>query len=349
MAWGMFFGTLPDLDVFFSPWLDTTERLRWHRGISHSILMMVLASFVFAKPLAMLHRERGLTAKRAGWFVFLAWSTHVLIDVFTSYGTQIYEPFSDHRVTTSNLFIIDLFFTLPLLLCLFYRLWMGLVSLKCWADWRRDREDGDEDEGPEYPDFSRRCATVMISLSCLYVFFSFVMKLWATDQIKGAMEEQIPNGSLVMVAPTPFNTILWRGLVETEKGYFVTYWSPFDQDAANFDFLAKGRESAKAFEGQKSFETLKWFAKEHWVARPAPEGRVVFINMRFGELRNQESKRLVPMFQWLLEYDDDGKMQANSYRPRDFEFKKAMGLIWERLRGKRERWDEMSWGEEESF
>jgi inner membrane protein len=114
MAWGLFFGTLPDLDILVYPWLDQAEKLRWHRGISHSIAMMLVASFTFAKPLSLLHRKKGVSAKRAGWFVFLAWSTHVLIDVFTSYGTQVFEPFSDQRVAWSNIFIIDLFFTLPL-------------------------------------------------------------------------------------------------------------------------------------------------------------------------------------------------------------------------------------------
>ena len=62
-----------------------------------------------------------VTTKEAGWFVFLVWSTHVLIDVFTGYGTQIYEPFSDRRVAWSNLFIIDFFFTLPMLVGLSVR------------------------------------------------------------------------------------------------------------------------------------------------------------------------------------------------------------------------------------
>lgn len=347
MAWGMLFGTLPDLDVLFSPWLEGVESLRWHRGFSHSILMMVLASCVFAKPLAVLHRERGLSVRRAGGFVFLAWSTHVLIDVFTSYGTQIYEPFSDARVSTSNLFIVDLFFTLPLLLCIFYRFWVGLVSLGSWMRWRR--EGGDENGRPDYPEFSLGCARVMISLSCVYVLFSFVMKFWATDRIGEAMREVVPSGSLVMVAPTPFNTILWRGLVETDEGYFVTYWSPFDEETAKFDFLAKRRDSAKVFEGQESFETLKWFAKGQWVARQDGYGGVVFVNMRFGEFRSQKVGRLIPMFQWRLSFDGDGKMQARSYRPRDLDLKGGLELIWERLGGDRKRWEEMDWGEKGVF
>ena len=339
MAWGLLFGTIPDLDVLCSPWLSATESLRWHRGVSHSILMMVVASLVLAKPLAHLHREKGVTAQRAGWFVFWAWSTHVLIDVFTSYGTQIFEPFSDMRVSTSNLFIIDLFFTLPLLGCLFYRLGVGLVSSGRCLAWMR-RNEG-EMEPFEWPVFSRRPAVISISLSSLYVLFSFMMKFWAVDQMKAQMVKAIPGARLVSVAPTPFNTILWRGLIESEEGYHVTYWSPFDDGAASYDLLKKRRELASIFEGQEDFETLKWFSRGDWVARPGPDGKVVFIDLRFGGLRDPEEKQLMPMFQWRLGYDEDGKMEAQSYRPSDIDMKEAFGLILERVGGDRTRWEDV--------
>ena len=53
MIWGLVFGTLPDLDILFYPWLDQVEELRWHRGISHSILVMVVAAFVFCEAIGM--------------------------------------------------------------------------------------------------------------------------------------------------------------------------------------------------------------------------------------------------------------------------------------------------------
>lgn len=337
MAWGMFFGTLPDLDIIAYPWLDQAQKLRWHRGISHSIFMMVVASLVFAKPLALLHRKRGVTVRRAGWFVFWVWSTHVLIDVFTSYGTQVFEPFSDYRMAWSNLFIIDLFFTLPLLVCVFYWPWKcAAYGVKRWC-WKRG--DRDPDEEPEFAEFTTRCAKVAISVSCLYVLFSFVMKLWAVDQIKGQMADELPNGEVVLVAPTPFNTLLWRGLIETEDAFFVTYWSPFDREPAKYDFLPKRRELADRFEGGEPFDSLKWFSKGYWIARKGSEEKVIFIDVRFGEVRNAETKQQLPMFQWHLEYDEDGKMRADSYRPRDLKMKEALGLIWTRIWGGQKEWE----------
>ena len=307
-----------DLDILAYPWLNEVERISWHRGISHSILVMVVAGFLFAKPLAGLHRERGLTTKRAGCFVFLAWSTHVLIDVFTSYGTQIFEPFSSQRVALSNIFIVDFFFTLPML--------VGLVWV-CFYD-------------PE-SDERRKVMWRAFGMSCLYISFSFVMKLWASDQIKTNVAAEIPGGKVIAVAPTPFNTLLWRGLVETEDAYWVTYWSPFDDKSSGFEYVPKQHELAKRFEGEELFEALKWFSRGHWVAREHQDDKVVFVDVRFGELRDVGRNQLHPMFQWHLYFDEAGELQAPSYRPKSYEMKAALGLILERIGGKTERWESM--------
>jgi len=232
-VWGAFFGTLPDLDILAYPLLDEVGQIKWHRGISHSILAMVIATVVLAWPLAKLHRKRGLSATRAGWFIFFAWSTHVLIDVFTTYGTQVFEPFSSERVAFNNLSIIDPLFTLPLLLCLF------LVFR---------HEPGSE--------IRRKIARVCVSLTFLYTCFSFVMKGWAVKEIDSRMKDEIPGARLVSVAPSILNTLLWRGLMETEDFYFVTYWSPFDDDASANIPLAKQRHLAKPFEEEPLFTRL---------------------------------------------------------------------------------------------
>lgn len=339
MGWGLFFGTLPDLDILFMPFMDQADQLRWHRGISHSLVMMLAAALVFAKPLAWVHREKGVSARRAGWFIFLAWSTHVLIDVFTSYGTQVFEPFSDRRVAWSNVFIIDLFFTLPLLLCVLY--WPWKVMAYGWARWAWKKEGAEEEEEPEFPEFTRRCATVAISLSTLYVVFTLVMKLWAISQMKAQMGDAVPEGTLVTVAPTVSNALLWRGLIETKGGYFVTYWSPFDDGPAEYDYVPKEREVAEKFEGQKMFESLKWFTRGHWVARELADGKVVLVDMRLGEIRDPGSKKMLPVFQWQMRYDEDGKLEVRQNRPRDYEVKEVLGLLLERVVGKRDEWKSM--------
>ena len=118
IAWGALFGTLPDLDVLLSPLFDHAGWLWWHRGPSHSLLVMALASLLLARPLAKLWRQDKVGPVLAGWFVLLNWSTHVLIDCFTTYGTLVLWPFDDTRIAFNNLFIIDPLFTLPMLISL---------------------------------------------------------------------------------------------------------------------------------------------------------------------------------------------------------------------------------------
>lgn len=317
-VWGAFFGTLPDLDILVSPFLDEAARLRWHRGISHSILVMFAAAFLFCKPLAHLHRERGLTWRRAWVFVFLAWSTHVLIDCFTTYGTQIWEPFSDARVSFNNLFIIDLFFTVPMLLSLCFIFRFDPLSK-----------------------VRRRINAAAISLSCLYVVLSFAMKSWAQGKLAESISLDLPQSELIAVSPTVSNVFLWRALAETEDAYHVRYWSPFDESVGELNHFPKHHELAEKMTGEPVFEALKWFSRGYWVARQAPnneEGEVIIIDMRYGAVRDLESRSLRPVFHWKLNYDAEGQLQMEGMRPQ-MDAKKTLQLLWERLKGKTDRWE----------
>jgi inner membrane protein len=98
LLWGIALGTLPDLDVLAYPWLDDVERLYWHRGESHAMWMMALAPLLLAPFVRWVHRRAPTPTSFTAAFlgVMLIWTTHVLIDVFTVYGTQMLAPFSRH-------------------------------------------------------------------------------------------------------------------------------------------------------------------------------------------------------------------------------------------------------------
>ncbi len=316
-AWGAFFGTLPDLDVIALPFLDAAAGIRWHRGLSHSILIMIMASLILARPVARCHRERGVKAVEAGWLIFWAWSTHVLIDCFTTYGTQIFEPFSDARVAMNVMFIVDPLFTLPLLI----GLWMALRLPR--DSWRR-----------------RRVMGISVCVSSLYVMVGFAMQSWAENEISRHMKNDLLDAELVQVAPSSFNTILWRGLIETKEGYYLTYWSPFDgEQGAAYDYIEKKCEIMNSYEGTAELDALKWFSRRHWVARKGKDGRSVFIDMRFTEIRDPRSGILQPIFQWHLERAESGSVSVPMERPTGLDYAGAGVLIWERIWGGQERWE----------
>jgi len=71
--------------------------------------------------------------------------------------------------------------------------------------------------------------------------------------------------------------------------------------------------------------------------------KVVFIDVRFGELRDIEEEQLRPIFLWLLQYDEDGKIQVNQAPANkgEWDMKAALGLILERMWGDRSRWEKV--------
>lgn len=280
MAWGLFFGTLPDLDIIAYPWLDPMQRLSWHRGLSHSILLCFLAAFIFGWLISRLHRKKGVTRKQATGFVFITWATHIIIDCFTSYGTQIYEPFSSHRVAWNNMSIIDVFFTLPLLL--------GLL-LACFFKKESGKRTG----------IGRATATWL----CLYTSASFILKHRAHSYFERQLDDRGIVPHRMMTSPTISNIFLWRMIAETDNHYHVAYWSFFDEPdrLAHIDHTPKGHDHLKKLGAFPETEQLIWFAKG-WhkvLPDPANPGTLLFIDMRFTEMVTPDSKR--PVFVWRLE------------------------------------------------
>lgn len=114
--WGLLagaaFALLPDVDFL---WIlaDRLAYIRHHRGFTHSLLAVGIFALLGV-----------LAGRRLGgprWFrpllgIGLAvLASHVLLDLATSYGTQILSPFSRQKFALDWLFIIDPYFTLILL------------------------------------------------------------------------------------------------------------------------------------------------------------------------------------------------------------------------------------------
>ena len=288
---------------------------------------MVVVPLLFSKPFAKLNAKHGLSTKRAAVFLFLAWSTHVLIDVFTTYGTQVFAPFSDYRAAFNNFFIIDPLFTLPLLVCCG---WIAVDLVRTLL-----RKVGDRELLP----WRSHGALICLAISSVYVVFSFGMKAAATRKIVAQVQATNPDAQLVATSPTPLNTILWRGLMETEDAFLLHYWSPFDKEPGRIEWIPKQRELAEKFRGDEFFEGLVWFSRGDWLARPNDDGSVTFVDFRFGEMRNLRTKEMVPMFQWKLKKDGDGPLESKNNRPERPKVKKALALLWERIWGEQSRWE----------
>ncbi len=112
---GAVIGTVPDLDVLLVPLFDELEKISLHRGYSHSILFCFAGAFLFAYILSKIKWTNGVSYRKLWLLSFFSLFTHVLLDTFTTYGTQLFLPFSDYRFSFDSIPIIDPFYSIPLL------------------------------------------------------------------------------------------------------------------------------------------------------------------------------------------------------------------------------------------
>jgi inner membrane protein len=322
MLWGLLFGTIPDLDVIANPFLDTARRLEFHRGASHSLLIMVLASFLLAKPLAKLWKRGKVSPTRAGVFVFLVWFTHVLIDCFTVYGTSVFWPFSETRIAFNHIFIIDLLYTLPLLISL---IWLAFYRTKKQQEKRT------------------RILRWGLGLSSGYIALTIGMKFLASAAFDADLARRNVTYTRRMEAPTAFNTLLWRSVVDRGDELWVGYRSVFDppSDAIRWTIYPRQRDALAPYEGEREIESLKWFSRGWWIARTHEEG-VWLADMRFGETRTYGERpgtvdsRI--MFSWSFR-PDAGRDRLRTTRPDVRNPKDSMKRIVYRIAGKDGEWE----------
>lgn len=116
VLWLALLAMAPDLDIAFR-WVSDVFYLEHHRGVTHSLLMLPLWAWLFARILR--PRAEGL---HAGW-IAAALGAHIALDLITSFGTMIFAPLSRFRASLDWVFIVDPMLTLPALFAVAVALW----------------------------------------------------------------------------------------------------------------------------------------------------------------------------------------------------------------------------------
>lgn len=316
---GFALGTLPDLDIVAYPLLDEVQQLYWHRGESHSIWFLIFGTWLTAWLLRRVPWTRALSTRQALGGVGAIYATHVAIDVFTVYGTQLLAPFSRHGFGTNNLFIIDPLFTLPLLLGIIGALVLPREKLRV------------------------RVNALGLALATAYTGWSFVAQAVAARAFAEARAQHGVAAERTFTSASAFNTVLWRQVAETEDGFWIGYWSWFDPADAEIDFrfVPRRPELVQPIEAARSFAVVNWFSQGWWVATPAGEGRIKVIDLRFGDIPtaiNQPPLARAWPFAW--EYERAAGVEAPLVQtpPQIEGFGPTLELLWDRVRGRHTGW-----------
>src|SRR5262245_16609157 len=90
-------GMAADLDILIRSSSDPTVSWLYHRHFTHSLIFIPIGGLIAALPFLFLKQYKD--DKR--WVILAAiigYATHAPLDMFTSFGTQLFWPFSNYRV-----------------------------------------------------------------------------------------------------------------------------------------------------------------------------------------------------------------------------------------------------------
>lgn len=264
---GAVLGVVPDLDVaagWFGPFTNWVH----HRGITHSLFFAPVAG-----PLAgwgiwrLLRRTAAPDALWSWiWLSILVLATHPVIDLFTSYGTQLLAPFSRHRFAIDAMPIIDPVYSLPLLAAVAF----GAVSRR-----------------------ARLAATV--AAASLFFVAGYTALGWSVNErTEAAARAQLAargaDGYAVRAYPLLFQPWYRRVVATGPDEVLVGFHSVLAPGGIGWrSFPADGGEaSAAAVADTPEGRIFRWFSMDqvHWRVEPAGGdgggGVVEATDLRYG-------------------------------------------------------------------
>jgi inner membrane protein len=301
---GAALGTFPDLDVIPLHFLatDPVANMTWHRGPSHSLLVLVPLGVALWAWL----RARGGRVAEAPrrWLaaIVLALATHPLLDALTVYGTQLLWPLPLAPTMWSSVFIIDPLATLPLLLA---------CAVAAFAGARPA---------------AHAALVVGLVLASAYLGWSLVAKgivdRAASQALAGTALRDAPRFSV----PMPFTTLLWRVVVMTPDGFLEGERS-LVADAGPIRFREYRSDTAAlaAVADLPAVRRLNWFNHGFMKAEVVGD-RLVLADLRMGAEPDYSFRFVVAA------RDGDGwRAAAPEQLPWPWDARRRLPGVWHRI------------------
>jgi len=278
ILWGALIGTLPDLDVLFSPFLTPVDQLFVHRGMSHSLLFSIMLAPLLGVLLRQIYRKKGISFVQWTGFSLSVLIGAVAIDYLTTYGASILWPFSNYRIELSTIAIVDLLYTMPLMIGLV----ILLVSKK--HSILRTRI---------------RYGTFFFALG--YLILTGFHKIYNHQVFKEQLMEQNLPFEKLRTQPMPLSNFLWMGLARSREGCLLGYRSSFGQDSVYFQYIPRNQRLIEAYRGNKKLEKLLDFTKGYYSVE-SRDSLLILNDLRFGKIPLKDTSYFV--FRFTIKQED---------------------------------------------
>lgn len=253
-AWlvGAVGGLLPDADILIRSASDPLLAIEYHRQFTHALVFIPVGGLIAALPWIVRKRHRR-NRKEIVAAAIVAYATHGLLDACTTYGTQLFWPFSSYRVAWNLISIVDPIFTIALII--------GLV----WSTSGNRRQP----------------AAIALAFCLLYLFAGGIQReraVAARDRI-AATRGQTPVRADAF--PTIGNNLVWRSLYQSGDSLYADRirvpWlgSPEWTEGLSVAALSDPPPSATNNPRiRRDFQRFSWFSAG-WLARDPTDSTVI--------------------------------------------------------------------------
>ena len=302
---GFLAGLAPDLDVLIRSSNDPILFLEYHRQFTHSLFFIPFGSLIVALLIFPLVK-RSMGFKTVYLASLLGYATHGLLDACTSYGTQLFWPFSNERVTWNNISIIDPLFTIPILIFV----------------------------GTAIKTRKRLFSFFAIGWAAFYLSLGFVQYERTLSTAIELAHSRGHNAERLTLKPSFGNLILWKSIYQHEEKFYVdairtvrsSTWCS-GENIRMFDYQQHLPDLDEDSQQKKDIERFRWFSQDYL---GFDEEKNLVTDVRYSMIPNQ----ITPMWGLVIDDQQDVNEHAIWWTSRSLE-QSQLDLFKEMLSGKK--------------
>jgi len=302
---GFLAGLAPDLDVLIRSSNDPILFLEYHRQFTHSLFFIPFGSLIIALLIFPL-LKRSMGFKTVYLASLLGYATHGLLDACTSYGTQLFWPFSNERVTWNNISIIDPLFTIPILIFV----------------------------GTAIKTRKRLFSFFAIGWATFYLSLGFVQYERTLSTAIELAHSRGHNAERLTLKPSFGNLILWKSIYQHEEKFYVdairtvrsSTWCS-GENIRMFDYQQHLPDLDEDSQQKKDIERFRWFSQDYL---GFDEEKNLVTDVRYSMIPNQ----ITPMWGLVIDDQQDVNEHAIWWTSRSLE-QSQLDLFKEMLSGKK--------------
>lgn len=268
--WGMLLGaiakSIPDFDLFYTGLGDPRAYMCQHRAHTHSLFIEGLYAIPIAWLLFKLFKQKVSFPQMLVFMLACLWG-HSLLDWCTNFGTQLLLPFTNKNYSLNTLAIVDVIFTLPMLVMILIAAFHKNNVLR-----------------------RNNLAKASLIYCFLYLGFTFINKSRAETITQESIAKNNIPATAHITNPTMLNNILWYSVASNDSTVFVGEFSLLhQQNPITWHSYPRNQHLMQQCKSKNDVAVLRWFGDPYTIAEANGDTLNMYA-VKFGRTNMTENE-----------------------------------------------------------